>query len=60
MISGSDCYFVAMPSKKQLNFRFVDTVATVTKELRKLIEDAVLNEYERVSGERGVRRNSGD
>ena len=60
VIRGSDCYFVAMPSKKQRNGRFVDFVAPLNKELRTLIEDAVLNEYERVSGERAVRRNSGD
>jgi stage V sporulation protein G len=52
--------FVAMPSKKLNNGVYQDTVALINKETRKLIEDAVLNEYERVSGERMVRRNSGD
>ena len=60
VISGPDEYFVAMPSKRQRNGRFVDFVAPLNKETRKLIEDAVLNEYERVTGEPVVRRNSGE
>ena len=52
--------FVAMPSKKLNNGVYQDTVAMINKETRKLVEDVVLNEYERVSSERGVRRNSGN
>ena len=60
VISRPNGYLVPMPSKKVRNGRFVDFVAPLNKETRTLIEDAVLNEYERVSGERVVRRNSGD
>jgi stage V sporulation protein G len=60
VISRPNGYLVAMPSNKVRNGRFVDFVAPLNKETRTLIDDAVLNEYERVSGERVVRRNSGD
>lgn len=56
VISGPDGYFVSMPSKKQRNGRFVDTVAPLNKETRKLIEDAVLGAFEREIGERVTRR----
>ena len=52
--------FVAMPSKKLNNGVYQDTVAPINKETRKLIEDAVLGEFERVTGELVTRRNQQD
>lgn len=38
-------YLVAMPSKKVRNGRYVDFVAPLNQETRKLIEDAVLRAF---------------
>ena len=49
-------YFVSMLSKKMKNGVYQDTVALINKETRKLVEEAVLGEYEREIGEQVARR----
>ena len=55
VISTADGDFVAMPAKKLTGY-YLDTVAPINWETRKQIEDAVLTEFERVTGERVTRR----
>jgi stage V sporulation protein G len=57
VISIADGYFVAMPSKKLPTGNYLDTVAPINWETRKIIEDVVLREFERATGERVTRRN---
>ncbi len=53
IIHGSNGLFVAMPNKKGKNGLFRDVAHPINSETRKMIEDTVLEEYERVmeSGE---------
>ena len=60
VIRSSGCYFVSMPPKKLKNGIHMDTVAPINNETRNLIEDSILTEFERITGEtvtRRVRRN---
>ena len=46
VISGSQGYFVSMPSRKRKDGTFQDLAHPVTNELRKKIEDTVLDAFE--------------
>jgi stage V sporulation protein G len=45
VIQGDDKLFVAMPSKKDGDGKFRDIVHPIKSELRKLVEEAVLEHY---------------
>ncbi len=47
VISGNKGYFIAMPSKKRKDGTFRDVAHPLNSETRKMIEDAVLEVYER-------------
>jgi stage V sporulation protein G len=53
IIQGRDGLFISMPSRKKKNGEFKDVAHPLNNETRRMIEDRVLNEYERVLGERG-------
>jgi len=56
IIHGNKGLFVAMPSKKRKDGTYQDTAHPLNRETRRLIEDAVLGEYERLRSE-GVQVN---
>jgi stage V sporulation protein G len=47
IISGTSGLFVAMPSKKKKEGTYRDIAHPLNSETRKMIEDAVIREYER-------------
>jgi stage V sporulation protein G len=47
VISGSQGYFVSMPSRRRKDGTFQDLAHPVTNELRKKIEDTILNAFEK-------------
>ncbi len=51
IIHGNKGLFVAMPSKKRKDGTYQDTAHPLNRETRRLIEDAVLGEYERLRSE---------
>ncbi len=53
IISGKNGLFVAMPSRKMKDGSFKDVAHPLNNEMRRKLEDAVLNEYEKAkqSGE---------
>lgn len=51
VISGNKGYFIAMPSKKRKDGTFRDVAHPLNSETRKMIEDAVLEVYEREAAE---------
>jgi stage V sporulation protein G len=53
IIQGRDGLFISMPSRKKKNGEFKDVAHPLNNETRRMIEDKVLVEYERVLGERG-------
>lgn len=55
IIQGNKGLFVAMPSKRRKDGTYQDTAHPLNSETRRLIEDRVLGEYNRVqeSGESG-------
>lgn len=55
IIQGNKGLFVAMPSKRRKDGTYQDTAHPLNSETRRLIEDRVLGEYNRVqeSGEAG-------
>jgi len=55
IIQGRDGLFISMPSRKKKNGEFKDVAHPLNNETRRMIEDKVLGEYERVLGERGER-----
>jgi stage V sporulation protein G len=48
VISGNSGLFVAMPSRKRRDGSYKDTAHPLNNETRKMIEDLVLKEYQRV------------
>ncbi len=46
VVEGREGMFIAMPSKKRPNGQFRDIAHPINSETRKMIEDAVLAEYE--------------
>jgi stage V sporulation protein G len=55
IIQGRDGLFISMPSRKKKNGEFKDVAHPLNNETRRMIEDRVLGEYERILGERGER-----
>lgn len=53
IIQGRDGLFISMPSRKKKNGEFKDVAHPLNNETRRMIEDKVLGEYERVLAERG-------
>ncbi len=45
IIEKDDGLFIAMPSRKDKSGEYHDDAHPITKECRKLFEDAILNEY---------------
>jgi len=56
VIRGPKGYFVGMPYRKQANGAFFEIVSPITGKARKLLEERVLDEYEKVTGEPVTRR----
>jgi stage V sporulation protein G len=53
IIQGRDGLFISMPSRKKKNGEFKDVAHPLNNETRRMIEDKILGEYERVLGARG-------
>jgi stage V sporulation protein G len=53
IIQGKDGLFISMPSRKKKNGEFKDVAHPLNNETRRMIEDRVLLEYDRVREERG-------
>lgn len=53
IIQGKDGLFISMPSRKKKNGEFKDVAHPLNNETRRMIEDRILAEYERVLQERG-------
>jgi stage V sporulation protein G len=60
IIQGRDGLFISMPSRKKKNGEFKDVAHPLNNETRRMIEDKVLAEYERVLGGRDDRADHGD
>jgi len=46
IIKGQDRLFVAMPSRKTTDGRFIDIVHPITQELRNIMNDEIIKAYE--------------
>jgi stage V sporulation protein G len=53
IIQGRDGLFISMPSRKKKNGEFKDVAHPLNNETRRMIEEKVLGEYERILAERG-------
>jgi stage V sporulation protein G len=53
IIQGKDGLFISMPSRKKKNGEFKDVAHPLNNETRRMIEEKVLGEYDRVLLERG-------
>ena len=53
IIQGRDGLFISMPSRKKKNGEFKDVAHPLNNETRRMIEDRILAEYDRVLQERG-------
>jgi stage V sporulation protein G len=53
IIQGPNGLFISMPSKRKKNGEFKDVAHPLNNETRRMIEDKVLAEYDRVREERG-------
>jgi len=53
VIRGKDGLFISMPSRKKKNGEFKDVAHPLNNETRQMIEDFVLDEYERILRDRG-------
>ncbi len=51
IVSGEKGIFVAMPSRQLPNNKFVDVAHPVTNEMREIIQQVVLSQYERTPSE---------
>jgi stage V sporulation protein G len=57
VINGSDGYFVSMPSRKHKDGMYHDIAHPITNEMRKRIEDKVLDAFEQELNKAGVAEN---
>jgi len=48
IIQGKDGLFISMPSRKKRNGKFKDVAHPLNNETRKMLEDQILSEYDRV------------
>src|SRR5689334_15503421 len=53
IIQGREGLFISMPSRKKKNGEFKDVAHPLNNETRRMIEEKVLGEYQRVLAERG-------
>jgi stage V sporulation protein G len=53
IIQGRDGLFISMPSRKKKNGEFKDVAHPLNNETRRMIEEQVLGEYERILSGRG-------
>ncbi|MEW5911955.1 MAG: septation regulator SpoVG [Thermodesulfobacteriota bacterium] len=53
VIHGNKGLFVAMPSKKRKDGTYQDTAHPLNRDTRRMIEEAVLGEYDRQKAEEG-------
>jgi stage V sporulation protein G len=53
VIRGKDGMFISMPSRRKKNGEFKDVAHPLNSDTRREIEERVLDEYERLLGERG-------
>src|SRR4028118_1049324 len=53
IIQGREGLFISMPSRKKKNGEFKDVAHPLNNETRRMIEDKVLGEYERILTDRG-------
>lgn len=53
IIQGRDGLFISMPSRKKKNGEFKDVAHPLNNETRRMIEEKILAEYDRVLAERG-------
>ena len=56
VIRGVNGYFIRLPYRRQANGGFFEIVSPLTGKARKLLEERVLAEYERATGEPVTRR----
>ena len=54
IIRGNTGYFVSMPSKKRSDGTYKDIAHPINKETRALMEEKILEEYERVANGTGA------
>ncbi|MCU0609632.1 MAG: septation regulator SpoVG [Chitinispirillaceae bacterium] len=59
VISGSQGYFVSMPSRKRKDGTFQDLAHPINNELRKKIEDKVLDAFEQELNRQALGESSG-
>ena len=55
IIQGREGLFISMPSRKKKNGEFKDVAHPLNNETRRMIEEKVLGEYERILADRGER-----
>jgi len=51
LVRSKKGYLVSMPSRKKADGTYVDIAAPITVEARKMLEERVLAEYEKITGE---------
>jgi stage V sporulation protein G len=56
IIRGPKGYFVAMPRRKRADGTYSEIVSPITPEARRIVEERVLAEYEKITGEPVKRR----
>jgi len=55
IIRGNTGYFVSMPSKKRKDGSYKDVAHPINNETRAMIEEKIMEEYERVTNEMGAK-----
>ena len=55
IIRGNTGYFVSMPSKKRKDGSYKDVAHPINNETRAMIEETIMQEYERVTNEIGAK-----
>jgi stage V sporulation protein G len=55
IIRGNTGYFVSMPSKKRKDGSYKDVAHPINNETRAMIEERIMEEYERVTNEMGAK-----
>jgi stage V sporulation protein G len=55
IIRGNTGYFVSMPSKKRKDGTYKDVAHPINNETRAMIEEKIMEEYERVTNELGAK-----
>ena len=60
IIKGTTGYFVSMPSKKRKDGTYKDIAHPINNETRRMLEEKVIAEYEKVVAESGSQRALGN